>query len=108
MMKRGSFSSFTRSEAMPISSWTPVLLRVASRQHKSIFTALFCSVSVICLRQRSPGSRVRMSAKTVYPAASRRGASQSTNSSSSGVALLMNTMSRVLLLVPSVALGVVA
>ena len=37
-----------------------------------------------------------MSANTVYPAASRRGASQSTKSSSSGVALLMNTNSRAL------------
>ena len=48
-----------------------------------------------------------MSAKTVYPAASRRGASQSTNSSSSGVALLMNTISRVLRFVFPITLCVV-
>jgi hypothetical protein len=47
MMKRGSFNSFTRSDAIPISSWTPILSSVESRQHRSIFTALFCSVPVI-------------------------------------------------------------
>jgi hypothetical protein len=42
----------------------------------------------------SPGSRVRISAKTLYPAASSFGASQSASSSSPGVALLRKTTSR--------------
>ena len=53
-----------------------------------------CKTLVIFLRQLSPASSSKMSAKTLYPDASSRGASQSVKASSPGVALDMKTIVR--------------